>query len=221
MSSMNTAGGDEDAGSEGMSIARLVDWVEGTLSTEEAAEVESLAESDGDTRLALLCVQRFLAAAEEVHEVAPPPELREALLELFRPSPSRAAGPRLIQRIVAVLTSDSWAGLTPVGVRGETAAPERHLAFSSEATDLVLDISPAPRGRFRIDGQVLPNTAVPDTESDDIFYVQVLADDFEAAITLCDEIGEFTFEDLAPGTYRLVVGTDRAEIIVEPVELAS
>lgn len=221
MSSMNSAGGEEDLDSEGMSVARLVDWVEGTLSTKEAAEVEaSLAEGDEDTRSTLLCVQRFLAAAEEVQQAAPPPELRQALLEIFGPSPSRAVGSQLIQRIAAVLTSDSWAGMAPVGVRGETAAPERHLAYSSAATDLVLDISPAPRGTFRIDGQVLPNTGLPDTGSDD-FYVQLLAGDVEAAITLCDEIGEFTFEDLAPGTYRLVVGTDQAEIIVEPVELAS
>lgn len=221
MSSMNSAGGDADDGSQGMSVARLVDWVEGRLGTEEAAEVEaSLAEGDEDIRSTLLCVQRFLAAAEEVHRVAPPPELRQALLGIFGPSSSRAVGARLVQRIAAVLTSDSWAGVAPVGVRGGTAAPERHLAYSTEATDLVLDISPAPRGRFRIDGQVLPNTA-PDTGPDGIFYVQLLADDIEAAITLCDEVGEFTFDDLAPGTYRLVVGTDQAEIIVEPVELTS
>ena len=214
---MNSAGGGADVGPRRMTVARLVDWVEDKLSAEDAAEVEAaLDEGDDDARSTLRCVERFLAAAEDVHQVAPPPELRQVLLEIFEPSSARVSRPRLLQRITAVLTSDSWADLAPAGVRGNTAARDRHLAFSSAETDLVVDISTAPRGRFRIDGQVLPNT-----ESDDVFYVQILSGDVEAAITLCDDVGEFTFEDLAPGTYRLVVGTDQAEIIVEPVELAS
>lgn len=217
MSPMNSADREEGLGPEGMSVARMVDLVKGKLSAEEAAEVEAaVSRGDEDTRSTLLCVRQFLAAAGEVNQVVPPPELRQALLGIFRPSPSRTSRPGLIERIAAVLISDSWAGLAPAGVRGETAAAERHLTYSSPATDLVLDVSPAPRGHFRIDGQVLPNT-----DADGIFCVQVLSDDIEAAITLCDDVGEFTFDELAPGTYRIVVSMDLAEIIVEPVELAS
>lgn len=217
MSPMNSAGGGGEVGPGRMSVADVVDWVQGKLSPDEAAVVEAaVAEGDEYARSTLLCAQRFLAAAEEVHQVRPPPGLRQALLDMFRPSPPRQVGAGIVQRIAAVLTSDSWAGVAPAGLRGDAAGRDRHLAYSSPAADVVLDVSPAPRGHVRIDGQVLPNL-----ESDDVFYVQIVTDDVEAAITLCDDVGEFTFEGLAPGSYRLVVGTGQAEIIVEPVELAS
>jgi hypothetical protein len=88
--------------------------------------------------------------------------------------------------------------------------PTRQYVFATDLADVALNVQPRPYGeRLDLIGQILPNTA---TLAPDAFAVQLLREKQEVAITLAEEYGEFWFEALEPGDYRLTLSTDILEI---------
>jgi hypothetical protein len=200
-----------------ITFSRLVDWVEGRLSEEEARAVEEqVAVADALTLADVVWLRRFFRATEASILESPPPEVRSALIARFRAHAEGRRAPGLLERVVATLTFDG--GLRPaVGARAAgTQGARRQLVYSAEALDVALNFLPRVRDKnFDLDGQVLPHDDV-ELES---FSVQLLQNATEFGITATDDLGAFAFESVPSGVYKLILSTDRVEVSIAPVEL--
>jgi hypothetical protein len=200
-------------------FARLIDWMEGRLSDEEARAVEEqLAVADSATLEEVAWLRTFLKVSEETVLQSPPPEVRNALVDRFAAYTEGRRSPGLLKRFVASLTFDS--GLQPaVGVRGAgTHEGQQQLIYSTDVGDVALNVLPrASDKNLDLDGQVLP------TRNDDVepgsFSVQLLRGGIEVDITATDGLGNFAFESIPPGAYDILLSTEQYEMEVAPIEL--
>ena len=202
--------------SKDVEFTRLVNWVEGRLSEEEARVVEEKVAADSATRADVAWLRAFARISEETVIASPPPEVREELIERFDVHAEGKQHPGLLQRLVATLTFDS--NLRPaLGLRA-AAAPQsqRQLVYSTDAADVALHVRPHPRdGRFDLNGQIFPaNGADSGT-----FGVQLLEGASEVATTATNDLGEFAFEAVSPGVYDVLASNERVEIRVPHVAL--
>jgi hypothetical protein len=205
------------AESKKIDFSRLVDWVEGRLSEEEARAVEEqVAAADSSTLADIAWLHKFARAKEGALLESPPAEVRNALVARFEAHVSGRRTPGLLERAVAALTFDS--GLQPaVGARSVGAqGVRRQLIYSTDVLDIALNFWPRARDKYLdLHGQILPR----DDAELDSFSVQLLRDENELAITATDELGGFAFESIPPGVYTAILGTDRIEVSISAVDL--
>ena len=197
-------------------FARLLDWVEGRLSEQEARAVEEQVAADRQTRADADWLRAFARISEDTVIVPPPSGVRDALIECFDAYAKGKQHPGLLERLVATLTFDSdlqpALGLRAVGV----PESQRQFVYSTDAADVAMNIRPRPHdGLLDIYGQIL---AVDGTDSG-VFGVQLLEGSSEVATTATNDLGEFTFEAVPPGAYEVLAGSDRVEIRLPQVEL--
>lgn len=203
--------------SEDVEFARLLDWVEGRLSEEEARTVaEQVAAAGSATHADVAWMRAFARISEDTVIVSLPSRVRDILIERFEAYAEGKQQPGLLERLVATLTFDSdlqpAVGLRSAGMLGS----QRQLVYSTEAADLAMIVRPHPRdGLLDLYGQILP---VEDTDSG-IFGVQLLEGSSEIATTATNDLGEFTFEAVSPGVYEVLASSDRVEIQIPHVEL--
>ncbi len=200
-----------------ISFERLVDWVEGRLPAEEAGIVEEQV-ADEATRAEVEWLRAFARVNEEVVLDAPPREVRDELIWRFDAYAEDRRTPSFLQRLVATLSFDS--GLQPAfGVRSAGGQEgQRQLVYTTDAADIALNVRPRPRnGHLDLDGQVFPAEDVDPAS----FSVQLLSGADEVGLTTTDELGEFAFESVSPGSYQILVSGERVEILISSVELRS
>lgn len=203
--------------SDNVEFARLLDWVEGRLSEQEARTVEEQVAAGGSTtRADVAWLRAFTRISENTVIASPPAEVRDALVERFEAYGEGKQHPGLLQRVVATLTFDSnlqsALGLRAVGV----PESQRQLVYSTEAADVAMIVRPRSReGLLDIYGQILP----VDSAHSGVFGVQLLKDSSEVATTATNDLGEFTFEAVSPGVYEAHAGSDRVEIRIPHVDL--
>jgi hypothetical protein len=202
--------------SEDVEFARLVDWVEGRLSEQEARTVEEqVAAADGATRADVAWVRAFARIIEDTVIASPPPEVRDTLMERFEAYAEGKQQPNFLQRLVATLTFDS--GLQPaLGWRATTPRSQRQFAYSTEAADATINVRPRRSDRLlHLDGHIFPvNSTYPGT-----LGVQLLAGSTEVATTATNDLREFAFEAVPPGVYEMIVSSDRIEIWIPQIDL--
>src|SRR3954470_23139952 len=102
-----------------LTFARLIDWVEGRLSAEEAhAVAEQVAAADAAVQADVGWLRAFLDASASIVLAAPPPQVHALLKRQFEAYARSRSQPGLLRQLVAALTFDS--GLNPhlAGVRG-------------------------------------------------------------------------------------------------------
>jgi hypothetical protein len=205
--------------SGGPSLATLLDWLEGRLDSEQAAQVSArVAEGDSRTRASVQWLQGFLATARAFPAPAPPPIVRQNLRQHFvRWSKARAALRADPQLVDATLLFDSRQDLALAGVRGGDEAEEAyHLAFTTDVADLVLDVRRIGEGQVRLDGQVL----LGDPSSAPVFAASAAGPGFTARTIDGDELGRFTLPAVPVGRCRLEVSNGeivlRAELDLTP-----
>lgn len=195
---------------------RLVDWAEGRLPVEEAREVEDLlAGSDEETRAEAAWLRAFVRVAEETVLSEPPPGLRGALVELFDEYAEGRRRPGPLGRLVARLAFDG--GLQPAfGMRSTETSGSRQLIYSSAEADVALNLW-RRRGdeSFDMDGQVL---LLDDPEPGPL-AIGLTAEGAAVGATTTDELGDFVFENVPPGSYEVLVRGEGFEIVLSPVEL--
>ena len=204
------------ARSEDVEFARLVDWVEGRLSEQEARAVaEQVATAGSATRADIAWLRVFAQIGEKTIIASLPLEVRETLIERFEEYAEGKQHPRFLERLVATLTFES--NRQPaLGWRATTARSQRQFAYSTEAADITINFQPHPRdGLLDLHGHIFPL----DSASPEIFGVQVLAGSSKVATTATDELGEFTFEEMTPGVYEVIVSSDRIEISIPQLDL--
>ena len=203
--------------SENVEFARLLDWVEGRLSEEEARAVaERVAAADNAMRADVAWMRAFSRISEDTVIVSPPPEVRDALIERFEAYAEGKQQPGFLERLVATLTFDS--NLQPaLGLRAAgISESQRQLVYSTDAADVAIIVRPRARdGLLDVYGQILP---VDGTDSG-VFGVQLRKDASEVATTATNDLGEFTFEAVPPGVYEALAANDRVEIQLPQVEL--
>jgi hypothetical protein len=104
-----------------MEFARLLDWVEGRLSEQDARTVEEhVSAADSSTRADVAWLRVFFRISEDTVISSPPPSVRDALIERFEAYAEGKQQPSCLQRLVATLTFDSgqqpalgWRAATP------------------------------------------------------------------------------------------------------------
>jgi hypothetical protein len=197
-------------------FGRLADWLEGRLSAEEARSVEEAVDAaDGATLADVAWLRRFFRATEVALTESPPPELGDALVEIFEAHTRDRRAPGLVRRVLAGLTFDS--NLQPaVGLRAVGGQQSRRqLIYHADEFDLALNLLARDADNdLDVDGQVLP----PEGGEIEPFSVQLLHDDREVALSVTDELGSFVFRGVTPGAYELVFGADGVEVSVSPVD---
>ena len=105
------------AENDNIEFERLLDWVEGRLSEEEAREVEKVAMADESIRAEAEWLRAFVQMSEKTTLDKPPPEIREELARRFRSYAEEQRRPGFFERIVATLTFDSNARMAVAGFR--------------------------------------------------------------------------------------------------------
>ncbi|MEW6637002.1 MAG: carboxypeptidase-like regulatory domain-containing protein [Actinomycetota bacterium] len=207
------------AQNEEIGFERLVDWLEGRLSEEEGRKVERRVEAAGEATLAEVeFLRAFYEASEETVLEEPPERLRGELERRFEEYAGRRRHPGPLRRLVAALAFDSGLQAAAAGVRSASIdGAGRQLIYTTDVADIALNVR-SRRGRRRLDleGQVLPGTGEVNPGS---FSVRLLQETSEVETTGTDDLGEFAFEDVAPGSYELLVSTGDVEIVISPIEL--
>ncbi|MFQ5857615.1 MAG: hypothetical protein ACE5LU_18575 [Anaerolineae bacterium] len=201
-----------------LSFARLVDWIEGILTEEEATAVAAqVAIADDATRADVGWLRAFAQVSATIVLAAPSPEVRDLLVRCFEAYAQGRRQPGFLQRLIATLTFDSGVQLAAAGARGiDAQGPQRQLIYATDLADIALNVQPRARDKhLDVNGQVLPKGDV----APDIVSVQLLRGTTELGITTTDELGEFDFEAIPAGAYEMVLSTDQFEIVIATVEL--
>jgi hypothetical protein len=166
-----------------------------------------------DERRTVERVRATLAALRDDASVAPPPAVRARALRLMRQQTiQQPAQPGFFAQLVASLSFDSLTAAATSGVRGSTATP-RQLLFAVGSFEIDIQVL-AQGAQLRLLGQVL-------SRGEDAVVGEVLLFQHarEIASTPLDELGEFSFDALAPGSYALRVRMPAAEIGIPEVQL--
>ncbi len=199
-------------------FGRLLDWVEGRLSEEEARVVEEqVAASSSATREDADWLRAFARVSESITLESPPPEVYRELLDRFEAYAEGQRQPGFLQRLVAALSFDSEMRLPVADLRAASVqGSNRQLIYTTDVAEVALNLrSGASHSHLDIDGQVfLTGGGTPGS-----FVVQLLDGANEVDITTTDDLGMFTLLAIPPGVYEMVLSTDRAEIMITPVEL--
>ncbi|HET7479272.1 MAG TPA: hypothetical protein VFJ72_07120 [Rubrobacteraceae bacterium] len=199
-------------------FGRLVDWIEGDLAPEEAAEVEErVARADEETRADAEWLRAFRSVSEATVLVSPPPEVHDALVGRFEAYAEDRREPGLHRRLLATLSFDS--SLQPAfGVRSAgTRESHRQLIFATYAADVALDTFYRSRdNRVDLEGQVFPAGEDPEHHT---FAVQLLEGESDRGTTATDDLGAFSFRAIQPGAYDLLLDDGEVEIRLAQVDL--
>jgi len=202
--------------SEDIEFARLLDWVEGRLSEQEARAVEEqVAEAGSTTRADVAWLRAFARISEDTVIASPPPEVRDTLIERFEAYAEGRQQPGLLERLVATLTFDS--SVQPaLGLRAAGVLEAQQLVYSTDVADVAMIVRPRPRDELLdLDGQILP----VNSSDSGAFGVQLLDGSSEVATTATNDLGEFTFKAVPPGVYQLLADNDRVEIQIPRLEV--
>ncbi len=204
--------------STALNFERLVDWVDGRLSEEEAAAVEKqVATADETARANIAWLRAFARASKAAPLASPPPEVHAELIRRFEAHARERRQPGLFQRLIASLTLDSGSQLVTAGLRSVDAqSSQRQLVYSTEIADVALNVQARLYDKhLDITGQVFPRGQAATVA----FSIQLLRDAAEFGLTTTDELGEFAFEAIPPGAYEIVLSAEQAEILIAPVEI--
>ena len=175
-----------------------------------------MAEADARTRRAVDWLRGFLTTAAELPMHEPPPIVRQNLAQHFaRWSRARAELDHQPPEVQARLLFDSRQDLALAGVRARSEPDAVHLAYTSEAGDLLLDVYQLGSGLVRLDGQVLP--AGP--QEAPIFEASVAGPGFTVRTRDGDELGRFCLRDVPEARCQLSA-TNGLVVIVADLDLA-
>lgn len=204
--------------SNALNFGRLLDWIEGRLSAEEAAAVAQAAEqADDATRAEIAWLQAFMRVSARTVLAAPPLDTHTALVQRFAEYAQRKRPPSLLRRLAATLTFDSGlqpaaAGLRSAGVQD----PPRQLIYSVEIADIALNIQPRQQSQnVDLIGQILPKAGA----AADSFIVELVYGGATIGSAAADDLGEFVFENLTPGAYELGLRSQHVDVRITAIEL--
>ena len=144
-----------------------------------------------------------------------PPHLVQEALALWSKRQPTPRGLLQLQRWIAVLSFDSWAGV-PVAA-GMRAMPSevRQMFFSAERFDVDLRIAPGAEG-FTLSGQLFGTASEHEVEL--VLDTQRGGKAMQRRVTF-DASSEFKIDQLSGGIYVVVVRLGECEIVLPPIEV--
>ena len=166
-------------------------------------------------------LSRFSGLSQSL-ALVPPRSVEENLSRRFaawsRSRHQPAPQPDVWQRLVATLGYDSRAQLARPGVRAGTAgSAPRQLVFNSAAADITLFVMPRANDLYLdVNGQIFPS----DENQFSALTINLLHGNAQFGLTAANELHEFEFERVPPGTYAMTLHTEQCEILVSPIELS-
>jgi hypothetical protein len=201
-------------------FSELLDWLEDRLPPDKARAVaERLETADAATQADLDWLRLFQKARQTVQFASPPPSVRETLKERFAAYAEARQPPGLFQRWLATLTFDSRAQSAAAGLRSvPDEGSQQQLIYTTEAAEIALTVhSTLPDKNFIVTGQIFPSGDIPAHT----FSIQLLRDVREVDLAAADELGEFTFAELPPGDYEIVLSAGGYEVVIPSFRLQS
>lgn len=194
----------------------LINYVEDQLSEADQASTEAhLSRPCQECTNKVVQLRMVLDAARKDRTSAPPPGVLDRAVAAFK---ERAAiAPRQLLRVLAELLFDSRLQLSPMGSRG--AARTRQMLFTTHQIDIDLSITPERRDH-NLAGQILDRE-----QTDELSSVAFVSLQNEAGTLLrsieTDPFGQFTFKQIPPGVYDLVIDLGSQEVAVTGLELSN
>lgn len=200
-----------------LDFEKLVNWLEGNLSPEEALEIsQQAAQADEETQANIVWLHTIFDARKDLVIDSPPTEVRTFLRRRFEAYAETRRQPGFMQRLIGSLTFDSR--LRPATASFRTVGTElapRQLVYSTDLVDVTLNIQTRTDETLNVTGQIfLGNEIAPNA-----FVVQLIQGAREVAIVAADPLGEFVFQAIPTGAYELVVSSGQAEILIPSVEM--
>ncbi len=199
------------------STALLLDWLEGRLPDESAANLAQAVADDPSLQAQVAWWRAFLRISRGAVLADPPAGLLRQLQAPFAAYARQQRGPGPVRAFIAALTDDSWQRLALAGVRNTSLrhAP-RQMIYSSEVADVALNIQAGSSdATFDMEGQIF---ALADYAAAE-FVVQLVQEGVERRLALSDELGKFSLASLPAGGYALWLSSDQGEIEISPIEL--
>lgn len=134
-------------------FAQLLDWIEGRLTREAAADIERQRMVDQETRASIAWIEGFRRFGRNHPIPPPPPIVKQRLMQAFERHHDREQ-PHIHQ--TAHLTFDSRDDVVMAGVRGVEEIDEGYqLTFTTETHGVLVDVFTTGESTRRIEGQVL------------------------------------------------------------------
>lgn len=170
----------------------LADWVDGRLPADQAEAVaEHVVRADARTRAIVDWLRSFVALGRQFPLEDPPSIVRQRLQAHFaRWRNADLAMHEEIKRFDATILFDSRTRPALAGTRGAVAEEVLHLAYTTEAADLVLDVQRLIGHQVRINGQVLRS----DAGQAGVFEASVSGPGFTIRTVDGDELGRFCLD---------------------------
>lgn len=186
---------------------QLIDLAEGRLPPTEAAALRQAIAADAAAAAELAALEELIGLMRSDDSVDAPEHVIARAVRLLR-KPVPAPAPALLERIVALLRSDSRGLPLAAGLRSEQSAP-RSLSYSAGEWDLDLQIA-GSAGLWQLRGQLLG------PESAGSVVLKGLAGAIDAPI---NDLGEFNLPPVEAAAYTLLVQLGTRIIVVEGLEL--
>jgi hypothetical protein len=197
-----------------LSFAQLIDLAE-SGSAENVADGAGTADAHlaacSQCRMELDGVRRMMASLYRDELQAPPAALTEQVLRMFRPAaraePAEQPLATALRALVALLRFDS--GLTPAFGMRSAQGLHRQLFYSVDEYDIDVRLAAEADG-WRVEGQVLGSANGGTAE---------LAGAAQRYSGEINDLGEFVFGGVAPGSYQLLFALPEVEIAVPELAL--
>jgi len=174
----------------------VLDWVEGRLDEQAGEQVRLAVAADPELAALAQWIRTFQRAAAPLRLEAPPPAVRESLIQRFaarNPPP-----PSPVQRVRAVITFDSALSAPVLGIRAGAPRGTRHLVLESDQADVALDLYPEGQA-VRVEGQLLPRADAASGAG----VVELRRGEDLLAVVQADETGVFALPPVPRGEARL------------------
>lgn len=206
------------SGAPTVSFERLLNWLEGRLAAAEGQTViQQITHAGDELQAQIQWLSAFASLSDQILLLPPPPSVRATLLQRFVDAIQPRPQPGFFQRLVATLAFDSIQQPALAGLRAGGSEAQRQLVFVTDQADVALSVASHQHGAtFDLIGQILPNRADLTANA---FAVQLVQAQREVAITLTDEVGDFTFPALERGNYGLFLSADQVEIEIPDLGL--
>lgn len=200
-----------------LNFERLLDWVEGRLVAREAEAVAQQVATSQEAQATVEWIQAFRRVSGQLVLTAPPLAVRQELVQQFAEYAARQQPSTLWRRLLAALQFDSALQPAPAGMRSGGGNIARQLVYTSDDADIMLN-SQARKAdqRFNLFGELLPNRAELMPAD---FCAQLLQNEHEIAITMLDDLGQFSFAGLTSGDYQLILSSANVEIELDGVKI--
>ena len=199
---------------------QLLDWLEGRLDAGEARILESrLRSADAEMKAELEWLRAFLGTAEAARRTALPPGVRADLVRDFEVFARTRRAPRLLQRLIATLASDTAGPFALEGARSVQAeGKQRQLIYESDPAEIALNIFPNSQDEnLTLSGQIYSKTDLSPAG----LTVQIIALEgtVKNDLTTSDDLGEFALVDIPQGRYNIFISAEGIEIVIPEILL--